>query len=114
MQTDNPIIIYNNDGNITIDVLIQEETVWLTIEQMALLFGKSRSTINEHILHILEDLELLESQVLRKIGITDFSTKPTNYYNLDMVLAVGYRVRSKQGIQFRTWATQRLKDYLLQ
>lgn len=81
---------------------------------MAILYGKSRSTINEHILNILDEWELIESQVLHKIGISDFQQKQTNYYNLDMILAVWYRVRSKQGMQFRTRATARLKEYLTQ
>jgi len=110
----NNILIYKTDDKISVDVTIQDDTVWLSIDQMALLFGKSRSTINEHILHIFEDAELLENQVLRKIGNSDFSTKPTNYYNLYMIMAVGYRVRSKQGMLFRTWATSKLKEYLTQ
>lgn len=110
----NPILIYQTDDNISVDVLIQEDNVWLTIDQVAELFGKSRSTINEHILNIFADDELIEGNVMRKIGNSDFSTKPTHYYNLDMIMAVGYRVRSKQAIMFRTRATQTLKNYLSQ
>jgi len=109
-----PILIYQTDDNIAVDVIIQDETVWLNMDQIATLFGKSRSTINEHILNIFDEWELIESQVLQKIGNSDFQQKQTNYYNLDMILAVGYRVKSKQGIQFRTWATTRLKEYLTQ
>ena len=80
---------------------------------MATLFGKSRTTVNEHVLHIYEEGELQEEQTKRKIGISDFSTKPTNFYNLDVIISVGYRVKSQQGTRFRQWATQRLREYLI-
>lgn len=112
-SNDEMLIYQSQDGTIKVDVLFQDETVWLTIEQMAMLFGKSRSTINEHILHIYEEKELEESSSMRKIGISDFSTKPTNFYNLDVIISVGYRVKSHQGTQFRIWATQRLRDYII-
>ena len=108
------IVLYQSeDGNIKVDVLFQDETVWLTIDQMCLLFGKSRSTINEHILNIYQEGELTEEKSIRKIGISDFSTKPTNFYNLDVIISVGYRVKSHQGTMFRIWATQRLHDYII-
>ncbi|HCQ12869.1 RhuM family protein [Flavobacterium sp.] len=108
------IVIYQNqDGNIKIDVRLEEDTVWLTIEQMALLFGKAKSTINEHILNVFNENELVEHLSIRKIGNSDFSTKPTNFYNLDVIISVGYRVKSQQGTQFRIWATQRLKEYIV-
>ena len=80
---------------------------------MALLFGKGKSTINEYILHIFQEGELQEELSVRKIGISDFSTKPTNFYNLDVIISVGYRVKSRQGTMFRIWATQRLRDYII-
>ncbi len=86
------------NGKIKVDVLIEDETVWLTIEQMAELFGKGRSTINEHILNIYQDGELEKEESMRKIGNSDFSTKPTNFYNLDVIISVGYRVKSLQDI----------------
>ena len=108
------IVIYKSeDGNIKVDVLFEDETVWLTIDQMSTLFGKSRSTINEHILNVYAEGELSETDTIRKIGISDFSTKPTNFYNLDVIISVGYRVKSKQGTQFRIWATQRLREYII-
>lgn len=110
----NEIIIYKSqDGTIKVDVLFEGKTVWLTMDQMTVLFGKSRSTINEHILNIFKEGELVEEDSVRKIGNSDFSTKPTNYYNLDVIISVGYRVKSKQGTQFRIWATQRLQEYIL-
>ena len=110
----NEIIIYKSqDGTIKVDVLFEGKTVWLTMGQMTVLFGKSRSTINEHILNIFKEGELVEEDSVRKIGNSDFSTKPTNYYNLDVIISVGYRVKSKQGTQFRIWATQRLQEYIL-
>lgn len=114
LASNDEILIYQSqDGIIKIDVLFENETVWLNIEQMSTLFGKSRSTINEHILHIYEEKELNEVDTMRKIGISDFSTKPTNFYNLDVIISVGYRVKSLQGTQFRIWATQRLRDYII-
>ena len=108
------IVLYQSeDGNVKVDVLFQDETVWLTIDQMSQLFGKSRSTINEHILNVFSEGELKEDGSIRKIGNSDFSTKPTNYYNLDVIISVGYRVKSRQGTMFRIWATQRLRDYII-
>ena len=79
------IIVKTEDEKITVDVLFDQDTVWLTIDNMVELFGKSRSTINEHILNIFAEGELAESESVRKIGISDFSTKPTNFYNLDVM-----------------------------
>lgn len=108
------IILYTTEDGLTkVDVKLENETVWLTIDQMSELFNKSRSTINEHILNIYSENELVESDTRRKIGISDFSTKPTNYYNLDVIISVGYRVKSIQGTRFRQWATQRLKEYIV-
>lgn len=114
MESKSEIILYQStSGNIKIDVTLKDETVWLTIDQMCELFQKSRSTINEHILNIFEEQELNKETSMRKIGISDFSTKPTNYYDLDVIISVGYRVKSQQGTQFRIWATQRLKEYII-
>lgn len=102
-DTKGEIVIYQSEeGRVSVDVLFQDETVWLPIEQMSILFGKSRSTINEHILNIYKEGELSEADTVRKIGISDFSTKPTNFYNLDVVISVGYRVHSVQGTRFRS------------
>lgn len=79
---------------------------------MASLFEKSCSTINEYILNIFEEGELEKESSVRKIGNSDFFTKPTNYYNLDVVISVGYRVKSLRGTQFRQWATKRLNEYI--
>ena len=109
----NVIIYQSEDGVVRLDVRLEDKTVWLTIDQMAELFGKSRSTINEHILHIYEEGELEEDKTKRKIGNSDFSTKPTNLYNLDVIISVGYRVKSIQGTRFRQWATERLHEYIV-
>ena len=85
MAESNIIIYQTADGKSKIETRLEDETVWLTIDQMAELFQKSRSTINEHILHIYEEQELDSQTSMRKIGISDFSTKPTNYYNLDVI-----------------------------
>ncbi len=108
------VVIYKGaNGQTAIDVRLDDETVWLTIEQMSLLFEKSRATINEHILNVFSEKELKKKTAMRKIGISDFSTKPTNLYNLDVIISVGYRVKSKRGTQFRTWATNVLRDHLV-
>lgn len=106
------IFIYQSeDGKIRLDVRLENRTVWLTIDQMAELYGKARSTINEHILNAYKEGEIEESKTMRKIGNSDFSTKPTNYYNLDVIISVGYRVKSVIGTRFRQWATERLAEY---
>lgn len=108
----NEIKLFENSG-VKLEVNVKDETVWLTQEQMAKLYGKSKSTINEHIKNIYKSEELVESDTLTKFGNSEFSNKPINYYNLDMIISVGYRVNSKQGIFFRRWANKVLKEYLL-
>ena len=116
------IIIYQNpDGNIKIDVRLEDETVWLTQAQMAELFGKGRTTITEHIQNVFNEGELDENVVCRNFrhttqhGAIEGKTQEatTKYYNLDVIISVGYRVKSPQGTQFRIWATQRLKEYII-
>jgi len=108
------ILIYQNqDGNIKIDVRLEQETVWLTQDQMSLLFGKAKSTINEHIQNIFKEGELDENLCLQKFGISEFQQRAPYHYNLDVIISVGYRVKSQQGTQFRIWATQRLKEYII-
>lgn len=114
MEKNSSILIYEGqDGNVKLDVRLQDETVWLTQDQMALLFGKAKSTINEHVKNIFKERELEEARVIKKFGISEFQQKAPNYYNLDVIISVGYRVRSQQGTQFRQWATQRLKEYII-
>jgi len=114
MENNSELILYQTeDGNTRIEVRLQDETAWLTIEQMSELFQKSRSTINEHILNIYSEGELQESESMQKIGISDFMQKRTNLYNLDVIISVGYRVKSLRGTQFRIWATQRLREYIV-
>lgn len=110
------IVIYQNkDGNINIDVRLEEETVWLTQAQLCELFQKSKATISEHIKHVFDEGELDEHSVVRKFRTTaaDGKNYDTNFYNLDVIISVGYRVKSLQGTQFRIWATQRLKEYII-
>ena len=106
------IILFENQ-EVKLEVNMKDETVWLTQEQMSKLFGKAKSTINEHIKNIYKSEELLESETMSKFGNSEFSDKPTNYYNLDVIISVGYRVNSKQGIAFRKWANKILKDYMI-
>lgn len=113
------ILIYQNpDGNIKIDVRLQEETVWLTQDQMATLFGKARNTITEHIQNVYEEGELEQNRTSRKFRQVRTEGKRAvereiDHYNLDVIISVGYRVKSVQGTQFRIWATQRLKEYII-
>lgn len=111
---DSEFLIYQAaDGRIRIDVRLEDETVWLTQDHMAELFGKAKSTINEHIKNIFAEGELVEAGVMKKFGISEFQQKAPNYYNLDVIISVGYRVKSHQGTQFRIWATQRLREYIV-
>jgi len=115
-KDDSEILIYQTeDGETRIEVKMdgEHDSVWLTQLQMAELFQKAKSTINEHIKNIYKEGELEESESMRKIGISEFSTKPTNFYNLDVIISVGYRVKSHRGTQFRKWATSRLKEYII-
>lgn len=110
------IVIYKSeDGHIKVDVLFEGETVWLTQAQICELFGKSKSTISEHIKKIFEEGELNIDSVVRNFRTTasDGKEYDTNYYNLDVIISVGYRVKSHQGTQFRIWATQRLREYII-
>jgi len=114
MKNGSEILIYRNpDGAVRLDVRLEDETVWLTQDHMAALFGKAKSTINEHIKNIFAEGELVESTVMKKFGISEFQQKAPFYYNLDVIISVGYRVKSQQGTQFRIWATQRLKEYIV-
>jgi len=113
------ILIYqNSDGNIKIDVRLEEETVWLTQDQMAALFGKGRSTVAEHIVNVFEESELEQIRTCRKFRQVRMEgsrevEREIDHYNLDVIISVGYRVKSPQGTQFRIWATQRLKEYII-
>ena len=112
-NSSNILIYQSQDGATKVDVQLLDETVWLTQDQMAALFQKSKSTINEYIKNIFDEGELAENQVMRKFGNSEFSTKPTNFYNLDVIISVGYRVKSQVGTHFRIWATQRLREYII-
>ena len=109
----NEIILFENQG-VKLEVNVKDETVWLTQEQMSKLFGKAKSTINEHIKNIYKEEELTENETMTKFGNSEFSDKPTNYYNLDMIISVGYRVKSNRGVEFRKWANKVLKQYIIQ
>ena len=106
------ILFKTEDEKISVDVRFEDETVWLTQEQMALLFGKAKSTINEHIQNVFNEGELDETLCTQKFGISEFQQKAPNYYNLDVIISVGYRVKSLRGTQFRQWATKRLNEYI--
>lgn len=108
------IILYQTeDGQTKIQTRLENETVWLTQDQMATLFGKAKSTINEHIRNVYDEKELEESTTMQKFGNSEFQQKAHHYYNLDVIISVGYRVKSLQGTKFRQWATARLREYLV-
>ena len=110
------ILIYKTEDGITeIDVRLEDETVWLTQQQLADLYQSSKSNVSEHIKHIFEDEELDEKSVVRNFRTTAADGKNYNvkYYNLDMILSIGYRIRSKIATKFRQWATERLKEYMI-
>ena len=122
MKTENQIEIYQaNDGSTQINVQFEQDTVWLTQAQMAELFGKGRTTITEHIQNVFTEGELLEEVVCRDFRHTTqhgaikgkSQSKDVKYYNLDVIISVGYRVKSKQGTLFRIWANKILKEYLV-
>ncbi len=113
MTNSNILIYQTEDGKTKIETRLENETVWLTQQQMADLFQKSRSTINEHIKNIYAENELIENNSMKKFGNSEFAKKPTNFYNLDVIISVGYRVKSLQGTKFRQWATGRLKEYIV-
>ncbi|MBI2258344.1 MAG: virulence RhuM family protein [Flavobacteriia bacterium] len=108
------ILFKTEDEKISVDVRMNDETVWLTQEQMTMLFDKAKSTISEHIKHIFEEKELDENSVVRKFRTTatDGKNYEVNYFNLDVIISVGYRVKSLRGTQFRQWATKRLNEYI--
>ena len=113
---ENKIIIYTaNDGKTKIDVKLEEETLWLTQAQMCELYQSSKSNVSEHIKHIFEEGELNEESVVRKFRTTAADGKEylVSHYNLDMIIALGYRVRSITATRFRQWATERLKEYIV-
>ena len=107
------VLLYSDEsGKEYISVVFKDETFWLTQVGMAELFDSSKSNISEHLSHIFEEEELDKTSCMRKFGISEFSTKPTNFYNLDAIIAVGYRVNSKKATRFRQWATKTLKEYI--
>ncbi len=119
IEMNSEILIYQNqDGTIKIDVRLEDETVWLTQDQMANLFGKGRSTVAEHIINVFEEGELEQNRTCRKFRQVRMEgnrqvEREIDYYNLDVIISVGYRVKSQQGTQFRIWATQRLREYII-
>jgi len=118
MDTGEIIIYQNSVGTIKIDVRLEEETVWLTQAQICELFQKSKATISEHIKNVFEEGELEQTLTVRKFRTvqkegTRTVERDIEYYNLDVIISVGYRVKSPQGTQFRIWATQRLKEYII-
>lgn len=121
MNSSEMLIYQAPDGTIRLDVRLEDESVWLTQDNMAQLFGKSKKTISEHIRNIFDESELDEQVVVRKFRTTTrhgaiegkTQSKEVNFYNLDVIISIGYRVKSQQGTQFRIWATQRLKEYIV-
>ncbi len=110
------VVLYKTeDGKAALDVRLEGDTVWLSQKQMSDLFDKNIRTVSEHLRNIFREGELMKSSVIRNFRITasDGKTYDTHLYNLDVIISVGYRVKSKRGTQFRIWATQTLKDHLV-
>ena len=109
------LIYQSEDGSTRIDVMLEAETLWLSQKQLTELFGKAKGTISEHIKHIFEDGELDENSVVRFFRTTaaDGKQYEVAHYSLDMVLALGFRVRSPVGVRFRQWANDKLKEYIV-
>lgn len=117
MKNEKAIIIYQSeDGQAKVEVQLKNETVWLTQKQMAELFGKDVKTVNEHIKNVFDEGELDKNSVIRKFQITAIDGKIYSafHYNLDVIISVGYRVKSLRGTKFRIWATKVLKNHLVQ
>jgi hypothetical protein len=109
------ILLYQSeDGRTKLDVRLENQTLWLNQKQLTELFGKAKGTISEHIKHIFEDGELEEISVVRlfRTTATDGKIYEVSHYNLDMVLALGFRVRSPMAVRFRQWAADKLKEYI--
>ena len=110
------IVLYEtNDGKVSFEVNVLDETIWITQEKMSKLFDRGVPTINEHIKNIFKEKELDENSVIRKFRMTasDGKSYLTNHYNLDVIISVGYRVKSTRGTQFRQWATLVLRNYMM-
>jgi hypothetical protein len=109
------LIYQTGDGRVRLDVRVEGETVWLTQKMIAELFAKDVRTINEHIQNVFEEQELAPDSVIRNFRITasDGKTYNAQHYNLDVIIAVGYRAKSRQATQFRIWATQVLREYII-
>jgi prophage maintenance system killer protein len=113
MDSNNQIIIYQTeDGQTQVDVRLENETVWLSTSQMAMLFDKEESNIRRHVINVFKEGELERENNVQKIHVNGIK-KPVPYYNLDVIISVGYRVKSKRGTAFRIWARKILKDYLI-
>lgn len=115
MKNQGEIILYQPDDEVRLEVRLENETVWLSIEEMAQLFGRDISVIGKHIRNVFKEGELQKESVWAKFAYTasDGKTYQVDYYNLDVIISVGYRVKSYRGTQFRQWANKVLKDYLL-
>ena len=115
MNKDNSMVIFKTEDNqISVDVRFHEESVWLTLEQMSTLFERNKSTISRHIKNIFDEGELERNSVVANFATTasDGKEYQVDYYNLDVIISVGYRVKSQRGVQFRQWATKRLNEYI--
>ena len=118
-KTDNNIVIYQSeDGKVHLDVVYNEETMWLTQQQLCELYQTSKSNVSEHIKHIFEDKELSREATVRKYRTVQIEgtrkvEREVDHYNLDMIISLGYRVRSVTATRFRQWATERLKEYII-
>ena len=117
LQNQHFLIFKTDDDAVEVDVRFSDETVWLTLDQMAALFDRDKSTISRHIKNIFEEGELEQSATVAKFATVQIEgarqvERELDYYNLDVIISVGYRVKSLRGTQFRQWATKRLNEYI--
>lgn len=117
-NNDNMLIYRSADGKIKVDVRFENETIWLSLDQMATLFGRDKSTVSRHVKNVFEEGELSPEATVANFATVQAEgnrevARNIDYYNLDVIISVGYRVKSQQGTQFRIWATQRLREYII-
>lgn len=118
MNKDNSMVIFKTEDNqVSVDVRFHNESVWLTLEQMSTLFERNKSTISRHIKNVFAEGELIQEATVAKFATVQLEgnrevERELDYYNLDVIISVGYRVKSQRGVQFRQWATKRLNEYI--
>ena len=115
VKNSSEIVLYQSDNSISIEALLENETIWLTLDNLSLLYGRNKSTISRHIKNIFKEGELKPYSVVANFATTasDGKTYQVDYYNLDVIISVGYRVKSQKGVDFRRWANVIIKNHII-